>query len=86
MSCRFGNSTLIPAVASSDGEPVCISPPLNDATLSAGGERAMSVSVYANNGQLWLASSDDQFIYVDRPSQWRDGRSFFSHKVCVTSP
>ena len=65
LSCRFGNSTLVPAVSTVDGALVCTSPAWNEAALTLGGERAVTVSVYANHGQIWLASSDDPFVYAD---------------------
>ena len=56
LSCRFGNSTMMVSVEiSSNHDIVCTSPP---------GTGSGQVSLYANHGQRWLASSDESFIYM----------------------
>ena len=66
LSCRFGNSTLVPVVATNNGDLTCISPAFINARSALDGEkRSLQVSLYANHGQVWLASSDVLFVYAN---------------------
>ncbi len=55
LSCRFGNSTMVSVASGSNHDLVCTSPP---------GTGAGPVSLYANHGQLWLASSDESYVFI----------------------
>jgi len=59
LSCRFGNSSLVP-VTVSDDTLSCISPPFNEVQVSSP-EKQVLLSLY--HEQVWLATSDEMFVY-----------------------
>ena len=67
ISCQFGNSSLVPVTASAtdDGALICKSPPHNDVASMSSTEMGVPVSIFANHGHVWLATSDERFVYSD---------------------
>jgi len=59
LSCRFGNSSLVP-VTVTDDTLSCTSPPFNEVLVSSPGKQ-VSVSLY--HEQVQLATSDETFVY-----------------------